>query len=357
VKAVRAWITTVANGSDKSPETADIDAGIELWSSASWRALATAWLDEQLSAAGIHRIGEIEQPHLRPWATALRAATSAGVVWLKAAGPGTRFEVGLYEVLERVAPGHVLEPIAIDLARGWLLLPDGGVALGEQASGGALIDAMTDVLPQYAELQRRVIPHVETLLVLGITDMRAHVMPQRFEEALDLVGARAGSHTERGTLQRVSGLRATFASWCGRLADMPGEASLDHNDLHPWNVFVEEGQSRRARFYDWGDSVVAHPFSSMLVALGYLHTQVGIPIESPELTRLRDAYLDGFRDLAPHRELVETLELACRVGKVARALTWERALRAQADDAPSNFAAAPIETLASLLEESYLGGA
>jgi Phosphotransferase enzyme family len=347
----------VANASDRSPETADIDASIELWSSASWRALATAWLDERLYAAGIQRIGEIEQPHLRPWATALRADTSAGVVWLKAAGPGTRFEVGLYEVLGRAAPDHVLKPIAIDLARGWLLLPDGGVPLGEQVSGSTLIDAMTDVLPQYGELQRRVAPHVERLLAFGISDMRANVMPRRFEEALDLVGARVRSHADGDILRQVRGVKATFVSWCGRLAAMPGQASLDHNDLHPWNVFVEDSQARRARFYDWGDSVVAHPFSSMLVGLGYLHTQAGIPIDSPDLTRLRDAYLDGFRDLAPHRELVETLELACRVGKVARALTWERALRAQADDAPPDFAAAPIDTLASLLDESYLGGA
>jgi hypothetical protein len=345
------------NGSDLSPETSNSGAGTELWSSASWRGMATTWLDEQLSAAGIQRTGEIEQLHLRPWATALRAATSAGLVWLKAAGPGTRFEVGLYEILERAVPGHVLAPIAIDLARGWMLLPDGGVPLGEQVSGSALIDAMTDILPQYAEVQRRVAPEIESLLALGITDMRAQVMPQRFEEALDLVGARVRGDADREILQRVYGLRATFASWCGQLAAMPGQASLDHNDLHPWNVFVGDGHPRRARFYDWGDSVVAHPFSSMLVGLGYLHTQVGIPIGSPELTRLRDAYLDGFRDLAPHRELVETLELACRVGKVARALTWERALRAQGDDVPPDFAPAPIETLASLLDESYLGGA
>jgi hypothetical protein len=230
----------VVNGRDSSPENASGAVGIELWSSASWRAMATAWLDEQLSAAGIQRVGEIEQPHLRPWATVLRAATSAGVVWLKAAGPGTRFEVGLYELLERAAPDQVLEPMAIDLARGWLLLPDGGVPLGEQAGGSALIDAMTEVLPQYGELQRRVAPHVKGLLALGITDMRAHVMPQRFEEALDLVGARVRNHTERTSLQRVSRLRATFASWCGRLAAVPGQGSLDHNDLHPWNVFVEE---------------------------------------------------------------------------------------------------------------------
>jgi Phosphotransferase enzyme family len=251
----------------------------------------------------------------------------------------------------------VLQPIATDRARGWLLLPDGGVPLGEQVSGSSLIDAMTRVLPQYAELQRRVAPHVDSLLALGVTDMRARVMPRRFEEALNLVGARVRGQADREILQRVHGLRTTFASWCGRLAEMPELASLDHNDLHPWNMFVEDGQPGRARFYDWGDSVVAHPFSSMLVGLGYLHTQVGVPIESPELARLRDAYLDGFRDLAPYRELVETLELACRVGKVARALTWERALRMQGDEAPLDFVAAPMETLASLLDTSYLGGA
>ena len=46
--------------------------------------------------------------------------------------------------------------------------------------------------------------------------------------------------------------------------------------------------------------------------------------------RARDAYLGEFRDLGPHAELVATLELACRVAKVARALTWERALLAGA---------------------------
>jgi Phosphotransferase enzyme family len=347
----------VTNGSDSRPETSDIDAGMDLWSSASWRAIATSWLDEQLSSAGIQRVADIEQPHLRPWATALRANTTAGVVWLKAAGPGTRFEVGLYEILQLVALDQILEPIALDSLRGWMLLPDGGVPLGEQLDGRALIDAMPHVLSEYAELQRRVFGHLESLLALGITDMRPEVMPGRFEEALELIGAGVQSPADEGTLRRVSGVRSTFASWCRELAAMPGQASLDHNDLHPWNVFVEQGSARGVRFYDWGDSVVAHPFASMLVGLGYLHTQVGIPIESPELTRLRDAYLDGFRDIAPHRELVETLQLACRVGKVARALTWERALRAQGDDAPPDFAAAPMETLASLLDESYLGGA
>jgi hypothetical protein len=81
--------------------------GTDVWASPWWVEQATSWLDEQLMSAGITRMGEVEQPHVRPWATVLRAPTTRGPVWLKATGPGTRFEVGLYEVLSRVVPrGH-----------------------------------------------------------------------------------------------------------------------------------------------------------------------------------------------------------------------------------------------------------
>jgi hypothetical protein len=73
--------------------------------------------------------------------------------------------------------------------------------------------------------------------------------------------------------------------------------------------------------------------------------------------RLRDAYLEVFSDVAPHAELVEALELACRVGKIARALIWDRAVTALGEDVDQRFASAPMETLGSLLDESHLGGA
>ena len=56
----------------------------------------------------------------------------SGVVWLKATGPGTSFEVRLYPLLARLVPEQVLTPIAADPERGWIVLPDGGPSLGEQ---------------------------------------------------------------------------------------------------------------------------------------------------------------------------------------------------------------------------------
>jgi hypothetical protein len=339
----------------------DNRSGVGVWASASWRALAVSWLDERLAAAAIERIGEVEQPHLRPWATVLMAPTTRGPVWLKAAGPGTAFEVRLYELLHRVVPERVLAPIATDISRGWIALPDGGPPVGERLSGTGLVDALMTALPQYGQLQRDLAPHAEDLVAMGVADMRAPIMPRRFDEALEAVGdyvERRGTAGNQATYRRVTAWRGTFAAWCEQLAATPVSASLDHNDLHPWNILGSgTGRAFQAKFYDWGDSVVSHPFASMRVPLGFIQSSVlGVGVDDPQILALRDAYLAVFSGLAPHAELVTALELACRVGKASRALTWHRALSALGDDSVE-YANAPLESLASLLDDSYLGGA
>jgi Phosphotransferase enzyme family len=319
------------------------------------------WLDEQLAASGIRRTGEVSQPHLRPWATALRAPTDRGPVWLKAAGPETAFEVALYRLLERVAPERVLAPIATDPARGWMVLPDGGVTLGERLDELDPVAAMAAVLPEYGRLQRDLGPHLDELLGLGLADMRASVMPRRFEEAVEVVGRhveRRGTEADRGTLRRVLAMRERFGAWCARLEGAAVGPSLDHNDLHYWNMLVDgeagPGAVGRVRFYDWGDSVVAHPFASMLLGLGMLRRQLQVGPEDPAVVRPRDAYLEVFGDLASRAELVEELELACQVGKVGRALSWHRAVRMSGDEEAGEFAEGPLVALGSLLSDSWL---
>jgi len=327
--------------------------GVEVWSSAPWREQAVSWLDDQLVGAGMERTGEAEQTQVRPWATVLKIPTAAGLVWFKAASPTTAFEVGLYELLHEVAPDHVLTPIAVDVSRAWMVLPDGGTPLGEQVSGPELGDAWERVLPQYGQLQRDLAPHADRLLDLGVADMRAAIMNERFEQALAAVGGyleRRDQPDERAAFREVAGMRETVEGWCERLACAPVPPSIDHNDMHPWNVFV--GSDGQAKFYDWGDGVVSHPFASMLLPLG----MVGVGEDDPQFARVRDSYLEAFSDLAPHRELVETLELACRVGKIARALTWDRAVMAlDPDEIDDQWASAPYESLTSILDDSYVG--
>ncbi|MGZ8513313.1 MAG: hypothetical protein ACXWWL_07720 [Candidatus Limnocylindria bacterium] len=61
---------------------------------------------------------------------------------------------------------------------------------------------------------------------------------------------------------------------------------------------------------------------------------------------------------APHGELVAALELACRVGKIARTLTWHRAIGAAGpDEVEERWITAPVESMVSLLDDSHLGRA
>jgi len=316
------------------------------------------WLDERLAAAGLRRTGEVEQPHVRPWSTVLRAPTTGGRVWMKAGGPGTAFEAGLYELLARTVPDAILVPLGTDAERGWILLPDGGPVLGRHIADPDLADRLAGALATYARVQRALEPHAPELLELGLADMRPAAMPARFDEALDTVralGERRGAGYGLAVHARVAAMRSTVLGWCEQLAASPLPVTLDHNDLHPWNILG--GGPVAIRFYDWGDSVVAHPFAATLVPLGVLRHRLQAGVDDPRFARARDAYLDVFADRAPRAELIATLQLACRVAKIARVLTWERALRAAEEDGGTleeRWATAPAETLGSLLSDGYV---
>jgi hypothetical protein len=309
----------------------------------------TAWLDDRLMQAGVTRTGTVEVARVRPWGTVLRAPTSGGTVWMKATAPGTRFELAVYAVLSEVAPAHVVVPLAIHEARGWLLLPDGGPSLGERFDGTALTEAMAAALPQYAALQRAAAPRAGRLVDAGVADMRPARLPQRFAEALAIARRwveRDGDDADRATLARLDGLHATVAEWSRRLDAAPAVPSIDHNDLDSHHMLAAPDSGLRpARFYDWGDAVVAHPFASLHLPLGMA--------EPGDVERLRDAYLEPFADLAPHRELVATLELACRLAKIPRALVWHRATAA--GGVPVAWERAPFTCLESLLGPSPYG--
>ena len=128
----------------------------------------------------------------------LRAATDGGEVWLKAPGPGTAFEVPLYELLAEVVPDRVLAPLGVDRERGWVLLPDGGEPLGEHLK----VDDLAAALAAYGQLQRDLAPHAGRMLELGLADMRPQAMPARFDEAVEAVGGHA----------QVEDMRETYAS-------------------------------------------------------------------------------------------------------------------------------------------------
>jgi hypothetical protein len=76
----------------------------------------------------------------------------------KAGGPGNRYEAALLGALASWRMPNLLEPLAVDTDRGWLLLPDGGTRLRETLDGGPGVDAWWRILPEWAEPQLSLAP-------------------------------------------------------------------------------------------------------------------------------------------------------------------------------------------------------
>lgn len=276
----------------------------------------STWVDDRLAEVGGERTGGLEMPHVTPWSAVFTVRTSIGRVWLKVPARDNRFEAAIYHTLLKTAPDNVLTPIASNSDSGWLLLPDGGPPLAETARGSDLVDAMCIALPQYGRLQLSTITQSEEMLSLGVGDLLPQGLADRFERAVGEINPRP---------KPLVGLIPSFAAWCQQLIDSPLPPTLDHNDLHPWNILgLDPGRpdARTAVFYDWGDSVVAHPFGSSLEPISRVRRLARLAPDHPDVMRMRDSYLEAFDGIMTRSESVALIEIAWRVAKAARPIVW-----------------------------------
>ena len=293
------------------------------WGDPQWRAAAGGWIRERLAGLGTPVTGAIEETRVRPWSVTYRAASAGGPRWFKANSTGCAYEAGLAGALGRWEPESVLAPLAVNAGRGWLLSADAGPTLRDELTGAPperLLAVWAEMLQRYAVLQRALAGRAGEMVALGVPDLRVPAMPSHFAALLDDPAVRADLGAER--LAAVEATGPAFGEWCAELAGDGIPASLQHDDLTDANVFVDN-----YRFFDWGDASVAHPFGSLLVGIGFAAHVLELPAGAPELTRLRDAYLEPWSDLAGPAELRRSASLAWRVTRVSRALAWRRALR------------------------------
>lgn len=280
------------------------------------------WTDAQLAAQGVARTGEIELNRERPWSTTWRTTTELGTVWVKTCGAGGRYEAGLTALLAKVAPEWTLQPLAVDIDRGWLLLPDGGPDLRTAFPDGpadVIAGLWTSMLTEYAGLQRRMVEFVPHLLAVGVPDLRAHQALARFD-------ALVREHTTDPLRQRLLDSGSRFAEVCDRLSSSAVPATLQHDDLHAGAVFCGADGLGVPAFFDWGDAMVSHPFATLVVTRQVLALTLGVENSAAAVERVTDAYLGQWSDIAPAAELRTELGDVTQLGRLGRAWSWARAL-------------------------------
>ena len=249
-----------------------------------------AWIDVHVEV-----IGQIEQSHLRGWATVLRVPTADGVVWFKAARDAFAHEARLLQLTGPLAPDLLPDVIASRPEDGWLLLSDAGERARERPV------EWRPLLARYAELQLAATPLAADLLEAGAPDLRPAALRARVESLLPWL--------ELETAARLRDRLPEVDDASNLLAASPLAPTVEHGDLHDGNVFVHDG---RVRILDWGDAAVAHPLLTLTVEM------------EPDA---RDAYLEPFTARASRAELEAEVETILGLRYLLRAVNWERVVR------------------------------
>lgn len=250
--------------------------------------------------AHVEPVGPPEVVRDRAWATTTRVPTADGPVWLKACAPTHGFEPGLVARLAAGWPELLPRVIAHDAARGWLLLADAGVSFDALGNSPEL---WLRLLPLYAELQR------DAPVPATMPDRGEERWPQLFEE---LAGSELPLLPEEAARLRAHAPR--FAEQCTALAAHGVPASIQHDDLHHKNAFVD---GECLRIIDWGDASRSHPFVSLVVVFRFLEERTGLAPDDAWFARLRDAYLEPWGDGA-----ADAFDLSQRVGRFVHAFGW-----------------------------------
>ncbi len=310
-----------------------LPTGPRTWLDPAWRGEAIAWVEATLSGLGRPVTGAVEQPHVRPWSTAMRVPTETGTVWFKASGPGPAHEGPLLEVFRRLGVGHVLLPIAVHPERPWLLLDDGGPtmrATRPDGSGDQDLVAWERILAEYAALQRSVESEeaVSEMLAAGVPDGRPARLPDALGGLLDdePVWARVGPDERvaaAAARERLRDATDRIRAAAMELAASPISASIQHDDLHGGNILVGPAGDR---FFDWGDAVVANPFGTLTTTFNSIAHKTGLELADRAFVRLRDVYLEAWTDVLPRDALAEVSTLARDLACIGKSLAWERAL-------------------------------
>jgi len=263
-------------------------------------------VQEWLAGLGVEPTSPPETVHERPWSTVLRVPTADGDLYLKQEAPVQAYEVPLAVALASRWPDRVPEVVAADVERAWLLLRDGGMRIADAGT----LEPFPRALTLYGELQVGEVGHVDELLAIGLPDTRLPVVAAAYEPFFE-----RDHGLSREEVALLLALAPRFRELCEELDAFGLPASIHHDDLHQWNVFVRDG---RVAIYDWGDSSVSHPLWSWIKAFDVARDYEVDP------EPFRAAYLSALTPLAPEEQLRAALDLAVPTGRFAYALQTRR---------------------------------
>jgi aminoglycoside/choline kinase family phosphotransferase len=299
------------------------------WHDPQWQKSAHDWIRAQAERNAIQLTGEIEQPHAYAWSTVMRVPSNEGTLFFKATAGETIHEIALTKMMAGWFPDCLPDLVAVDTARGWMLMRDGGEQLRASIRPAKDVRPWEPVITKYAELQIGLAAHVDEILALGIPDHRLAALPVLYEQLLADTPSLMLDQ-EKGLTsadyQKLQNLTPRFNQICDDLAAFGIPESVNHGDFHDGNVLVKDG---RVTFFDWGDADVTHPFVSLRT--WFVSMEIALDLEdyappTPDMSRLLERYLKAWQAYGKKEALQSAYRLSKPVASIVKTLAWHTSI-------------------------------
>ncbi len=299
------------------------------WHDPAWQKQAHEWIRVEAERNSISLTGEIEQNHAYAWSTVMRVPTGAGMLFFKATAGETIHETALTQKLADWFPDCLPELVAVDTARGWMLMRDGGEQLRASIRPAKDVRPWEPVITKYAELQIGLAGHVDEILALGIPDHRLAALPALYTQLLTdepslMLDQEKGLTSAE--FRQLQALTPRFEQICADLAAFGIPDSLNHGDFHDGNVLLKDGC---ITFFDWGDADVTHPFVSVRTWL--VSMEIALNLEeyappTPEMSQLLERYLEAWQAYGEKEVLLSAYRLSKPVASIVKTLAWHQTI-------------------------------
>lgn len=319
------------------------------WERRGWFKGASAWIQEQLNALGCTAVGPIEQ-FKAAWGASclLRVPTITGPLWFKADYAKPPSEPALLLALAERWPENVPAILAHQSEQRWMLMRDfGGVEINDQS-----LCQCQEAVRLFAELQVDCAACLDRWWALDCPDLRLETLPGRLEQMLADPGATqpgTPQDLEEAEIERLRALAPRLGEMCARLEEHGLPATLVNQDFRTGNIIALESSYL---FYDWSDTVIAHPFFSPVRFL-----QV-IRLPEERYRAISEAYLEPWTRFQPMKRLREAFALTRRLNLLYQAIRWHHDARYLETTAPygRDIISGLPQKLRNVLQQDGTGG-